>query len=142
MSELVSGGFAGHCLCGRAGYVSAASGLKFIHCHCRDCQYISGGQASAFVVVPRLQLAISDAVYATYTKSTDAGNTASRHFCPECGTHLFSEVSSRPGLAFVKAGTMNDSASLKLDAQVWCSSAQPWVVFNEQVPKVPAEPSA
>ena len=36
-------------------------------------------------------------------------------------------IDAMPGLAFVKAGTLNDTSWLKPTVEVWCRSAQPWV---------------
>jgi hypothetical protein len=45
--------FTGGCLCGRLGYRVDDKPLAGIACHCRDCQYLSGG-AEANVVARQI----------------------------------------------------------------------------------------
>lgn len=129
-------GFNGQCLCGNIKYEARATSENFYQCSCRDCQYISGGLASSFVAIPAKTFVLMQGETAPYTKLTDSGNTATRHFCANCGTQVYSQVSSRAGVSFVKAGTMNMPETLKLKAQLWCSSAQPWALLDAKAPQL------
>jgi hypothetical protein len=46
---------------------------------------------------------------------------------PGNGSPIISEVDAMPGLAFIKAGTLDDTKWLKPTMELFCSSAQPWV---------------
>ena len=37
-----------------------------------------------------------------------------------------------PDLAFIKAGTLDDTSWLEPEMEIWCESAQKWVTFDEE----------
>jgi hypothetical protein len=43
-----------------------------------------------------------------YTVTADSGNTASRGFCPEYGSPLFSRIPGMADIIGVKAGSLDD----------------------------------
>jgi hypothetical protein len=45
-----------------------------------------------------------------------------------------------PGVAIIKAGTLNDSTWLEPQMEVFGESAQPWVEEHESRPRMPAGP--
>jgi hypothetical protein len=99
----------GGCYCGAVRYKAEGDPLFKGQCHCRECQYISGG-------APNLVMGMPIAGF-EYTKGEPKGfqrgdldNPVTREFCAECGTHL---VSRPPGLpaALIKVGTLDDPAS-------------------------------
>ena len=85
---------AGGCYCGKVRYKASGDALFKGQCHCRECQYISGGSPNMFVLMPPTGF--------RYTKGTprqfsrvDLENAVTREFCAVCGTHL---TTRRPGL--------------------------------------------
>lgn len=138
MSEQAEG-FSGHCLCGNVSYECSSAPLNFVFCHCRDCQYISGGGPGAVVVVPKAAVAITGDLK-SFEKCGDSGSSVNRRFCPNCGTHLFSEPEKVPQVMVVKAGSMDDPSRLTPRAEIWMSSAQPWTAVHEDLPKLERDP--
>ena len=45
--------FSGGCRCGAIRYTCSAEPVMVANCHCRDCQYASGGGASTVALVSR-----------------------------------------------------------------------------------------
>jgi len=97
---------AGGCYCGQVRYTAKDDTALKAQCHCRECQYISGGAPNIFMLMPLDGF--------TYTKGTpkqfarsDLEAPVTREFCADCGTHL---TTRRPGLPFVilKVGTLDD----------------------------------
>ncbi|NDA60328.1 MAG: hypothetical protein EBY56_10530, partial [Actinobacteria bacterium] len=43
----------GHCYCGDIHYEIDGDAQVALQCHCRECQYISGGHPAALMVFPR-----------------------------------------------------------------------------------------
>ena len=119
-------GFSGGCACGAVRYTVSSEPVAFMLCHCRDCQFASGGEPAAVVVVPRAAFEMTQGTVKRYAKTSEAGNTVTRQFCPECGTPMFSELGGNPDLWVVKAGTLDDPGWLKPTAFLWTGSAQPW----------------
>ena len=118
--------FKGHCLCGAVHYESSADPVAFMLCHCRDCQYISGGEPAAVVVIPKTSFSLTQGSVKSFMVTGDSGSKVVRQFCPECGTPMFSGLDANPQLWAIKAGTMDDPTGLKPTAFLWARSAQPW----------------
>jgi hypothetical protein len=76
-------------------------------CHCRECQYISGG-------LPNIVMGMPEAGFA-YTKGKakqfrrrDLDDPVTREFCGECGTHVLTRAPGVPGAVLLKVGTFDD----------------------------------
>jgi len=98
----------GGCYCGKVRYVAEGEAMFKAQCHCRECQYISGGGPNFFMLMPVKGFSYSKGQPKQFSRS-DLENAVTREFCAECGTHL---VTLRPGLPAVilKAGTLDDPA--------------------------------
>jgi hypothetical protein len=93
------------CYCGAVRYQASGDPLFKGQCHCRECQYISGGH-------PNVVMGMSDSGF-SYVKGTPkqfrrSDIPVTREFCPECGTHLLTRTSALPGAALIKVGTLDD----------------------------------
>jgi hypothetical protein len=98
----------GGCYCGALRYTVEGEPMFKAQCHCRECQYISGGGPNMFMLMPADGFRYSKGASKTFTRS-DLENAVTREFCAECGTHL---ITRRPGLAAVvlKVGTLDNPA--------------------------------
>lgn len=113
MEKIMSDGFKGQCLCGAISYEVSSEPTMMTKCHCRDCQYISGGEASPIVFLPEDAITVSGAAK-TYSVAGNSGGQVHRSFCGSCGTHIYSKADVAAGMVFVKAGTMDKAAAAKL----------------------------
>lgn len=119
----------GRCLCGKTTYSADAEPTQTFNCHCKDCQRQTG---SAFASA----IAIDDSTFqaaghiGTFRHLGGSGATIDRSFCKECGSPLFSKISERPGMVYIKVGTLNDAHWVKPEFDLWCDSAQPWVQMD------------
>ncbi len=134
--------FNGRCLCGAISYQASQEPAVLMKCHCRDCQYISGGEASAIAGVPEDTIKISGKAK-TLSRTANSGKKVHRSFCPECGTHIYSKAETAPNVVFVKAGTMDKEASAKLKTAVvlWASNANPFCAIDKDVQTFDTQPS-
>jgi len=98
----------GGCYCGAVRYQAEGRPQLKAQCHCRECQYITGGGPNFFLLMPPDGFRYTKGAPKQFTRS-DIENPVTREFCAECGTHL---VTRRPGLPFVilKAGGLDDPA--------------------------------
>jgi hypothetical protein len=98
--------FSGGCYCGALRYEFDGEPMFKGQCHCRECQYISGGSPNMFLLMPPDGFRYTKGEPKQFTRS-DLENAVTREFCAECGTHL---TTRRPGLPYVvlKAGTLDD----------------------------------
>lgn len=108
-------------------------------CWCRVCQYLASGNATVNVVFPSDAITI-DGAPRDYPSTADSGNRMHRRFCPECGTHLFSEAESRPHLIIVRNGTLDDTELLKPGATIWTDSAPEWAWIDATIPQYAGQP--
>lgn len=122
MNAVVSG----RCLCGLVAYAYSGVVGPAGYCHCKDCRQCSG---SAFGISVRLEadkFALSQGRVKGYTKRSDSGVALTRHFCPECGSPIYTSSEKHPAYVYVKAGSLDDSTIVKPAHQSWVSSAVPW----------------
>jgi hypothetical protein len=124
----------GSCLCGKVTYTCDAEPLATAACHCKDCQKQTGTAFSIIVAVPRGELDIEGDSLASFTTfGTDTGQEVSRQFCRECGSPIVSLGDAMPALAFIKAGTLDDTSWLEPpQMHIWSESAQPWFPLDSQ----------
>ena len=129
----------GGCLCGAVRYESTAAPVTTRLCWCRVCQYIGAGSATVNTCFKTESLSVKGELR-EYRSIADSGNVMHRRFCPNCGTHLFSEAQSRPHLVFVRAGTLDDPEIARPVATIWTSQAPSWACIDERLPKVERQP--
>ena len=76
-------------------------------CHCRECQYLTGGQSNVIMAMPEAGFKYTKGAPKAFTRR-DIANPVTREFCPECGTHLTARSPNLPGTALIKVGTFDD----------------------------------
>ncbi len=96
----------GGCYCGAVRYKAVGDPMFKGQCHCRECQYISGGAPNLTMGFPLAGFSYTKGSAKGFQRS-DLENPVTREFCADCGTHL---VSKPPGLpmALLKVGTLDD----------------------------------
>lgn len=122
MSDITTG----KCLCGSYRYeFDRQQVLSAHHCHCKDCQRMTGSGKSTIVMVPTQALQ-AEGELKTYTVTGTDGAHVTRGFCPECGSQAVSYLEEMPETRFVKAGTLDDSSWVTVESSFWSCSAEPW----------------
>ena len=76
----------GRCYCGDIQYEFDGEVQGALQCHCRECQYISGGNPNVVMVLPESASRSRRASRRPLREATWSGRHA--HFCPRCGTAL------------------------------------------------------
>lgn len=109
-------------------------------CHCTDCQKRSGSAFGLSMWVRLSSIVVTKGEAALHVSLTRDGQPRHGRICAKCGTRLWSEPQSRPGLAVVRPGTLDDTSWLRPAAHFWTRSAQPWFVFPEGVPRYETQP--
>ena len=129
----------GGCLCGHLRYSAAADPILTAVCHCNDCQRQTGTAFSVLVAVPRSLLTVEGA-WKTFEGRGASAKAAHRHFCPDCGSPIFSEIDAMPNVAFIKAGTLDDRTWLRPKTEIWCETAQPWTEQHAEMQRLDRMP--
>jgi hypothetical protein len=124
----------GGCRCGACRYTLAVEQLPPVYCcHCRDCQTWSGGAFTEQAVVRE------DAIEATgpivdYRFTSPSGSQSFQRLCGTCHARLWNTNSARPGIAVVRAGTLDASDEIVPRAHIWVKRKQPWVALDDAIP--------
>ena len=123
----------GGCACGAVRYRLASEPLFVNCCHCRNCQRQTG---SAFVVnllieAERVEMLASDPQPVDVPR--DDGSTQRIFRCPTCQVAVFSTY-GRPGVRFVRAGTLDDPSWVVPDVHIYARSKLTWLTLPVAVP--------
>jgi hypothetical protein len=97
----------GGCYCGGLRYEATGDVVFKGQCHCRECQYISGGHPNVVMAMPESGFSYTKGSPKQYRRS-DLEKPVTREFCPECGTHILAKTSALPGALIIKVGTFDD----------------------------------
>ena len=129
----------GGCLCKAVRFRITAQPIAMRLCWCRLCQYFASGNATVNMVFPSDSITI-EGTPRDYRSVADSGNVMHRHFCPTCGTHLFSAAESHPHLIIVRNGALDDTALARPSATIWTSQAPEWAWIDETLPRHARQP--
>ena len=99
--------FTGGCYCGQVRYEAEGEPLMRGQCHCRECQYISGGSANVIIVMPKSGFQYTSGKPEQFQRS-DLEDGVVREFCGNCGTSLTSNPPGMAEVVIIKVGTMDD----------------------------------
>ena len=99
--------FEGGCYCGAVRYVAEGEPLAKAQCHCRECQYISGGHPNVIIGMPKDGFRYTKGEPKKFTRE-GLETPRTREFCGDCGTHLTTLSPNLPTGLFIKVGTMDE----------------------------------
>jgi hypothetical protein len=99
----------GRCYCGAVRYRTEGDPILKVQCHCRECQYVSGGAPNFTMAMPEAGFTWVQGAPKQFRRS-DLPNPVTREFCGECGTQLVTRAPALPGAVLLKVGTLDDPA--------------------------------
>jgi len=132
--------YTGRCFCEAVQYRITEEPLTFYACHCTDCQKRSGSAFGLSMWVNRPAIEVTHGDAALQISSGRDDRLRHGRVCIQCNTRLWSEPESRPRLAVVRPGTLDNTSWLRPVAHVWTKSAQPWFQFPEGVARYATQP--
>lgn len=132
----------GGCYCGNLRYEAEGEALMRGQCHCRECQYATGGGPNYFMALPADGFRWVKGEAARFSR-TDVANAVTRVFCPRCGTHILTEAPGLPGAIILKVGSMDDPALYgKPDLAIFLCDKQPFHEIPAGMPAYQKMPGA
>jgi len=96
----------GGCYCGNVRYKAEGEPMMKGQCHCRECQFISGGAPNVFIAMPIAGFSYTRGAPKSFARS-DLERPVTREFCADCGTHLTSRPQGFPAVT-IKVGTLDE----------------------------------
>jgi len=99
----------GGCYCGALRYRAAGEPLFRGQCHCRECQYFSGGHPNVIIGFAASGFEYTQGQAKTFARD-DLEASAQREFCADCGTHILTRSTTMPDAVILKVGTLDDPA--------------------------------
>ena len=123
MTEIITGG----CHCGACRYTLALAALPGAYaCHCLTCQTWSGSAFSEQVLIAEGAISI-DGPITEYIFQSPSGSQSHQRMCGVCHVRLYNTNTMRPGLAVIRAGSLDRSDELDVPLHIWVKRKQPWV---------------
>ncbi|HEX3809067.1 MAG TPA: GFA family protein [Rhizomicrobium sp.] len=134
MTDKIEGG----CRCGKIRYRLKADRLPNAYaCHCHYCQTWSGSAFSVNIVVPEGQIELTGEPQLYERTSPESGRTSYQRGCATCFTRIFNTNSARPGLAVLRAGSLDNSDTVNVVAHIWTKRKMHGIAIPDGVPNWP-----
>ncbi|MGB0412256.1 MAG: GFA family protein [Pikeienuella sp.] len=96
----------GGCYCGALRYETVGKPVLKAQCHCRECQYLSGGGPNYFMLVAPDGFAYTSGTPEHFERD-DLAEPVRREFCGTCGTGILTRRKDQAELV-LKIGTLDD----------------------------------
>jgi hypothetical protein len=122
----------GGCGCGAIRYRVAADPLIVHCCHCLNCQRQTGSAFVINLVIETVCVELLSGEPAEVLVPRD-GPPHTIYRCPECQVAVWSNY-GRPQITYVRAGTLDDPASVAPDVHIFTRSKLPWVTLPDGAP--------
>jgi hypothetical protein len=100
-------------------------------CHCLNCQTMSGSGFVLQALVPLSRFSIEGGVM-EWSHTNSQGKVTTQRFCMVCKTRLYSTNDGRPGIALVRAGTLDESGEIIPAVHMWVRRKQSWIGLPAQ----------
>ena len=113
----------GGCYCGSLRYEANGDVEASIQCHCRECQYITGGNPNIIMIMPLSGFEFVKGIPKTF-KRKDIEKAVTRLFCENCGTGIGTKNPNRPNSIILKVGTFDDPSIFKPDIAIFTIDKQ------------------
>ena len=113
----------GGCYCGSLRYEANGDVEASIQCHCRECQYITGGNPNVIMIMPLSGFEFVKGIPKTF-KRKDIEKAVTRLFCENCGTGIGTKNPNRPSSIILKVGTFDDPSIFKPDIAIFTIDKQ------------------
>lgn len=107
--------FRGGCLCGDVRFVVSGPPYRVGLCHCLDCRKHHGALFYAFAIFPEPAVSVEGQTQAY----------AGRHFCPRCGSSLFTQDGSDE--FEVNLGALDSPNQLAPTYECWTIRREAWL---------------
>ena len=123
----------GGCYCGEIRYSFNGDVATTMQCHCRECQYITGGNPNVIAILPESGFRYEKGKPKSFTRS-DIDNAVTRFFCSDCGTAIGTMAPSAAGSMVIKVGTMDDASFFEPALAIFTKDSQSFHHIPKNLP--------
>jgi hypothetical protein len=114
------------CSCGQLQVTCDGEPLRISICHCLDCQRRTGAPFGMQARYAREKVSIAGKS-TEFTRKGDSGGTVTFNFCPRCGSTVYWELSSVPGVYAIAVGAFADPDFPAPGVSVYGTRRHDWV---------------
>ena len=115
------------CRCGQLKATVTGDPVRVSVCHCLNCKKRSGSAFAAQARWPSAQVSI-EGQSRTFDMVSDSGNSATFHFCPECGSDVYYVNNGKfDDQVAIPLGVFGDPFSLQPRFSVWEKRKHDWL---------------
>ena len=123
----------GGCYCGEIRYSFDGEITAAMQCHCRECQYITGGNPNVIVIVPESGFEYTKGEPSSFSRP-DLETPVTRYFCGSCGTGIGTKSPRSARNMVVKVGTMDDPSFYTPAMAIFTKDAQSFHHIPDDLP--------
>ena len=117
------------CRCGKLTATVTGEPIRVSVCHCLNCKKRSGSAFAVQARWPADQVAI-EGQSRTFVMVADSGNSATFHFCPECGSDVYYENNGKfDGQVAIPLGAFDDPYFASPRFSVWEERKHDWLAI-------------
>ena len=106
--------YAGGCQCGKVRVTAAGEPYRVGVCHCLDCRKHHGALFHASAIFPAAAVSIDG----------ETGEYEGRHFCPRCGSSVFSRTGDE---VEIHLGALDDINQFTPTYELWTVRRETWL---------------
>ena len=134
MSAAQTSGNIAKCACGAAKLQLAAPPTNVINCHCGQCRSFTG---SAFTTWASYPIGVVTVIGGEHLVQHSTPNGI-RHFCKQCGTHLYAQDRRYESILGILAGTIT-AVIPSPTAHYFVSHKASWHTIRDELPQFGGE---
>jgi hypothetical protein len=116
----------GGCMCGAVRYEARGEPNRVGLCHCVTCRKNTGAPFGGFVIFARDRVRLTGAATGSYESSPEI----TRHFCPRCGSPVFSE---EEGEINVYLGSLDEAERFAPSYELFALRRLPWLPETPEI---------
>ncbi len=116
----------GGCLCGKVRFVATGEPYRVGLCHCLDCRKHHGALFHASAIFPEAAVAVTG----------ETGDYEGRHFCPCCGSSVFSRSGDE---IEIHLGALDEPDRFRPTYELWTVRRESWLPAIENMTRYPRD---
>lgn len=123
----------GSCLCGSIKYTLQLDNIEtLVFCHCSRCRKETGSAFNSAAPINKTELEITEGkdLIKIY-----ADNGVNRHFCPTCGSKLFTSRDTMPDAYRLRVGTLDSTINPIKKIHIFTGSKANWEEICDNHPQ-------